>query len=124
MEFETGMVRDTAAGKARFDLTIPDGVPLEETLWYRLAAHMAKGAEKYSARNWEQARTREEGDRFRESAFRHFMEWYCEVQDGEDKVAGILFNIMGAELVRWRIAEEFITIPDWVSVDESGSWDD
>lgn len=126
MEFETGMVRDTAAGKARFDLTIPEGLPFEETIWYRLAAHMAKGAEKYSARNWERANTPEELARFRESLFRHFMEYYCGVDDGEDKVAGILFNIEGIELIRYRQRQQRLE-DDWEEDwddDDSGSWDD
>lgn len=45
-EFPTGSVRDSIEGKPRPELISPIA---EE----RLALHCAKGAEKYSDRNWE-----------------------------------------------------------------------
>jgi hypothetical protein len=62
---------------------------------------MARGAEKYDERNWEQAAGDEEYGRFLESAFRHFMQWFNGELD-EDHAAAVLFNIMGAEYVKWR----------------------
>lgn len=44
--FKTGAVRDFAAGKGRYDL-----LPFRTI--HKLAQHFEKGAERYSARNWE-----------------------------------------------------------------------
>ncbi len=56
-------------------------------------------------RNWETARTSEEEARFRASAFRHFMQWFTG-QNDEDHAAAVLFNIQGAEMVRYRLLFE------------------
>jgi hypothetical protein len=102
-QFGTGVVRDTQSGKVRFDLLLPEGLPFDEQFLTRCARHMTLGAQKYSARNWEQARTPEELARFRASAFRHFMQWLCG-QNDEDHAAAVFFNIMGAELVKYRLS--------------------
>jgi hypothetical protein len=104
VEFETGMVRDTQEGKPRFDLIIPEGLPYHETMMYRRAQLMARGAAKYDDRNWEKARTPEELARFKASAFRHFMEWYCDETD-EDYAAATQYNMDGAEYVKWRLRQ-------------------
>lgn len=98
-EFGTGMVRDTNAGKIRYDLAF-DG-PIFE----RFAKQLTLGAEKYNPRNWMQARTREEYDRFRESAMRHTILWYNGHRD-EDHAAAAVFNFNGAEYVRDRMIAE------------------
>jgi len=98
-EFDGGMVRDTNAGKVRYDL-VADGPML-----VRWAEHLTKGANKYSPRNWMLARGQEEYDRFRESAFRHFMEWYYGTDTSEDHAAGVFFNINGAEFVKQKMEE-------------------
>ena len=100
MEFNTGMQREISAGKPRYDLIIPLGE--KNHLLRRWADLMARGAEKYSARNWEVASTQVELDRFRESAFRHFMS----VMDGdidEDHYAAVCFNLQGMLLVQSRL---------------------
>lgn len=94
--FESGMHRDTDAGKVRYDLVF-DG-PLIE----RLAVHLTKGAQKYRPRNWMQAAGQEELDRFRESASRHFIKWWRGDTD-EDHMAAVVFNLNGAEYVRERM---------------------
>lgn len=91
--FATGMVRDTTAGKLRPDLVY---MPL----FIRWAELMGRGAEKYGERNWEKASTDEELARFKESAFRHFMQWYLGLNPEEDHAAAVLFNIGGAEHVK------------------------
>jgi hypothetical protein len=101
-EFDTGMVRDTNEGKARFDLLIPNDVPYQYQLLTRFANLLARWAEKYTERNWEKAETREEYNRFKESAFRHFMQRYCWELD-EDHAAAVLFNIMWADTVSYKI---------------------
>ena len=93
MEFDSGMVRDTTEGKVRFDLAF-DG-----PMFARWAEHLTKGAEKYDARNWMKAQGTAELDRFRESALRHFVQWYYGDVD-EDHAAAVFFNINGAEYVR------------------------
>jgi hypothetical protein len=95
-EFTSGMVRDTSEGKARFDLCLAKGVPYKEQMLTRFAELMQRGAIKYSARNWEQAESQEELDRFKESALRHMMQWFCGEVD-EDHAAAVLFNITAFE---------------------------
>ena len=100
----TGMQRDTSGDKPRFDLLFPLEVEYEDQLITRWAMLMQRGAEKYNARNWEQAATEEELQRYRESAIRHFMQWFMDADDGEDHAAAVCFNLMGAEYVRIRKA--------------------
>lgn len=90
-EFSTGMVRDTSADKPRYDLIWQPGIK-------RVAELMARGASKYSARNWEKASTQEELDRFKESALRHMYQW-LEGDRTEDHMAAVVFNLFGAEFV-------------------------
>lgn len=92
-QFESGMVRDTTEDKIDYSLVF-DGPMLE-----RLAAHMTKGAKKYSSRNWMKAINDEEKERFRESATRHFVQWLRGDRD-EDHAAAVMFNINGYEYVR------------------------
>lgn len=100
--YKSGMVRDTNAGKARFDLLVPVDVPYSQQLLTRFANLMSRGAEKYSARNWEKASGEEEVTRFRESAFRHFMQWFCGELD-EDHAAAVLFNLMAYEATVYKM---------------------
>lgn len=46
--YQSGLNRDTQAGKARFDLIVPKGVSYDQQMLTRFAALMARGAEKYS----------------------------------------------------------------------------
>lgn len=91
--FDSGMVRDTNDGKMLWHL-IAAGPMLR-----RWAALLTRGARKYSANNWMKAKGQEELDRFRESAFRHFMQWFNGEED-EDHAAAVMFNINGAEYVK------------------------
>jgi len=95
--FSTGMVRDTSNNKPRYDLIY---LPMI-TRWAEL---MARGAKHYGARNWEKASTQEELDRFKESAFRHFIQWFRGDTD-EDHAAAVFFNISGVEYVKGRLRE-------------------
>lgn len=94
--FESGMQRDTEAGKPRFDLMLPLGVPYEEQMITRLAALFGRGSVKYDARNWEQADSQAELDRMKSSAFRHFMQWMAGETD-EDHAAAVMFNLIAWE---------------------------
>lgn len=95
-QFKSGMQRDVTTGKTRWDL-VADGPMLK-----RWAELMTRGAVKYDARNWMKATGQEELDRFRESAFRHFMQWYLGDSD-EDHAAAVMFNVNGAEYVREKL---------------------
>ncbi len=92
-QFASGMVRDTAANKTLFTLI------LDGPMFKRWAKHLTLGAIKYAKRNWMQANGPEELERFRESAFRHFIQWYDGEVD-EDHAAAVFFNINGAEYVK------------------------
>lgn len=92
-QFDSGMVRDIATDKVRYDL-IFDGPMLD-----RWAAHLTEGAQHYSPRNWMLASGEAELDRFIESASRHFRQWMRGDTD-EDHAAAVFFNINGAEYVR------------------------
>ena len=97
--FETGMHRDSGRKDLRPDL-------LPGPMLIRWAELMGRGAAKYEARNWEKARTPEELERFREGAFRHFVQWFYGLNTEEDHAAAVFFNISGAEHVKARLAEE------------------
>lgn len=94
-EFSTGMKRDTTKGKPRYDLVY---LPMLD----RWAGLMARGAEKYGENNWQKARTQEELDRARQSAFRHFIQWFKGDTD-EDHGAAVFFNISAAEYIKSRM---------------------
>ena len=91
--FESGMQRDTEEGKTKWHL-IASGPMLQ-----RWAELMTRGAEKYDDNNWMKADGQEESDRFKASAYRHFMQWYYGATD-EDHAAAIFFNVNGAEYVK------------------------
>lgn len=101
-EFNSGMVRDTEEGKPRFDLLRPKGVPYEHQMLTRFAGLMARGAVKYDARNWEQADSQAELDRYYSSAARHFEQWLAGETD-EDHAVGCWFNIMAAETLKYKL---------------------
>ncbi len=103
--FTTGMQRDTQSGKPRFDLIAPLDQPYANQMLTRWAGLMARGAEKYDDRNWEQASTHAELARYKASAARHFFQWLTGETD-EDHAAAVFFNISGAEYVKGRLADE------------------
>jgi hypothetical protein len=97
LEFASGMVRDVTTGKTDY------GLVLDGPMFERWAVHVTKGAQKYDKRNWMKAAGAAELERFRESALRHFLQWYRGELD-EDHAAAVLFNINGAEYVKARLA--------------------
>jgi hypothetical protein len=101
-EYGSGMVRDTEAGKPRFDLMLARGVPYAAQFLSRVAALLGRGAEKYNARNWEKASGPEELERFKGSAQRHLMQWLCDETD-EDHAAAVVFNLLAYETTKWKM---------------------
>ena len=92
-QYASGMVRDTTDGKTKWHL-IASGPML-----VRWAELMTRGAEKYDDDNWMKADSLDEYTRFRQSAYRHFMQWYMG-HDDEDHAAAVIFNMNGAEYVK------------------------
>ncbi len=91
-EYESGMRRDSNEGK-------PDYTLIYEPMLTRWAELMTRGAEKYGRRNWELANTPEELERFKASAYRHFVQW-MRGDDDEDHAAAIMFNISATEKIK------------------------
>ena len=107
-QYASGMVRDVETGKPRYDLLLPEGIPFNEQLLTRFAALLARGAEKYTERNWERASGQEEMDRFKASAIRHLMQWASGETD-EDHAAAVMFNLMGYETTKYKLDREGFT---------------
>ena len=113
-EFASGMVRDTEAGKARFDLLFPLGIPYGQQILTRFAELMERGAVKYEERNWEKADGKVEYDRMKRSALRHMIQWFVGETD-EDHAAAVMFNIMAAETTKVKMQQPDLgcsTLPD------------
>jgi hypothetical protein len=113
-EFAGGGVRDTNEGKPRFDLLRPEGVPYMEQFLTRCAIHMAKGADKYEARNWEKFEDYEALDRARESAARHLEQWLAGEVD-EDHAAAVFFNLLAAETILYKLMEGLPVVKPWLT---------
>lgn len=101
VEFESGMRRDTQEGKPDFYLCLPKGIPYSDQMITRFAELLTRGAEKYGERNFELAASEEELDRFKASAYRHFLQWISGESD-EDHAAATWFNIMAAEMIKYK----------------------
>jgi hypothetical protein len=102
--YESGMVRDLQDSKPDFYLLLTD-LPYDKQLLTRWAALMERGASKYGRRNWQLANSHEELERFKASAFRHFMQWVTN-EDDEDHASAVLFNINAAEYVKEKLKEK------------------
>jgi hypothetical protein len=98
IEYDSGMRRDVQDDKPDFFLCLTD-LPYKDQLLTRWAALMQRGATKYGRRNWQLADSEEEMERFKSSAFRHFMQWVSGEED-EDHAAAVLFNINACEYVK------------------------
>lgn len=96
-EYKSGMKRDLQDGKPRYDLVIPVGV--SDHMLKRWAMLLERGMAKYGYRNWEKADSEEELLRFKQSAFRHFVQWF-EGEDDEDHAAAVFFNIQAYEATK------------------------
>ena len=98
VDFPSGMRRDTDQGKPRYDL-----IPLP--MLTRLAELYARGAEKYGDSNWTLADTQAEVDRFKASAFRHFIQFLNGERD-EDHASATVFNVFAAETIAAKLEAE------------------
>lgn len=103
--YDSGMVRDLQEGKPRFDLLVVEGMPYSDQPLTRWAALLARGAEKYGAKNWQYANSQEELARFKSSAARHFFQWLSGETD-EDHMTATWFNMTAADYVEWKLNDE------------------
>lgn len=81
-QFDSGAIRDRAAGKGRFDL-----IPTQ--LLFRLARHYEAGSIKYSDRNWEKGMPISV---YIDSALRHMFKYIAGWND-EDHLAAAIWNL-------------------------------
>ena len=101
-DYASGMRRDLQDGKPNFNLITPKFLKFDEDMLYRWAMLMTRGADKYGERNWEKANSEEEMERFKSSAFRHFMQWIKGEED-EDHAAAVFFNIGCFESIKLKV---------------------
>lgn len=104
-EYDSGMRRDLQEGKPAFHFLFVSDLPYEAQFLTRWAKLMERGAEKYGARNFELANSYEELERFKASALRHLIQWVSGETD-EDHGAAVAFNIMAAEMVKYRMERD------------------
>ena len=104
-DYASGMRRDLQTGKPNYSLISPKFLKFDEDMLYRWAMLMTRGADKYGERNWEKANSEEEMERFKASAFRHFMQWFKGEED-EDHAAAVFFNIGCFESIKLKLEKE------------------
>lgn len=105
VDYASGMRRDVQDDKPDLTQWMPDNVPYKESFWYRLGMAAQRGAAKYGRRNYQHANSQEELERFKASAFRHMMQWYYGEED-EDHAVAVVFNLMCAEMVKYKLKEK------------------
>lgn len=94
MQFATGSLRESKAGKGRFDLIPPE--PMQ-----RLAVHYELGAKAHADRNWELGQPLHQ---YLDSAERH-LNGFKSGERSEDHLAAVLWNICGYMWTEQKIAE-------------------
>jgi hypothetical protein len=102
LQFASGSLRDTAEGKLKWS-RILFGPMAKRWAW-----HLTKAEVKYpdpmpGVPNFTLIETDEELARYRESALRHFMQWW-EGETDEDHAAAVYFNINGVEIIKGKRA--------------------
>jgi hypothetical protein len=73
---------------------------MAQQLIVRVAELYTRGAKKYGDRNWENSKAPDTLEHHEEALWRHFMNFYFGVQDGEDHAAAIVWNINAVEVTR------------------------
>jgi hypothetical protein len=94
----SGMVRGSTAGKVNY-LLVYDGPMFE-----RWAVHLTNAVESKGKRNWMNAESLADLERFREGFARHSAQW-LRGDDDEDHAASIIFNLNGAEFVAQKLRD-------------------
>jgi hypothetical protein len=93
--WKSGMRRDIQEDKPRYDL-------IYYPFLFDWAMLMKRGAEKYGERNWEKANSIEEMNRFKASAWRHFIQYMNGEEDEAHHVA-VAFNLAGIEMLKKKL---------------------
>lgn len=122
-QYESGMRRDSQAGKPRFALIRTKRQPYDEQMIYRYAMLLARGADKYDDRNWEDGDSEVELERAKDSLLRHTEQLVAGETD-EDHAAACWFNVQAMEYFRWRIAQKAKESAVGASPWESVGWID
>lgn len=93
--YSSGMVRSDDKGKPRYDL-IPT--------WFLtdLAHHYGLGAKMFGENNWQKSDTVEELQRFKASAWRHFVQ-YLNGEDDEDHLCAAVFNMIAVKFIKDKV---------------------
>lgn len=99
-QLPSGLKRSDDSSKPDFTLTYSTKLPYEEQMHYRFAAHMTKAAKAKGARNWENADSQEDLDRFKAGLMRHVVQYNLGMID-EDHAAAIMFALMGIEHIKY-----------------------
>jgi hypothetical protein len=99
VQHPSGMIRGSTEGKVDYRLAM-DG-----PMFDRWAELLTNAAERKGKRNWMNACTEEDLERFLEGFARHARQ-YLRGDDDEDHAAAIMFNLNGAEYVRERLREQ------------------
>jgi len=102
--YADGMRRDATAGKPKFRLMWPKGVPYTQQLMYRVAMKYTQGGEKYGDRNWERSSTEESLAHHEDSLERHLHQFLQGVEDGEDHAAAVVWGVNAVLVTRRNIA--------------------
>lgn len=102
IDYPSGMRRDVQDDKPNFKFLLVPGMPYGEQYLTRCAGLLSRGAKKYGAFNFTKADSEEELERFKVSALRHMIQWITDEND-EDHSTAIWFNIMAAEMVKWKL---------------------
>lgn len=104
-EFGTGARRDRKTGKGAYDL-----VPWE--VIHHIAIHFQKGAEKYTARNWEKGIDCKE---YYDSGMRHMAQFYLGLGDENHLISAIWNFICLYQTVLWiqrgELSEDLYNLP-------------
>jgi len=120
-EHPDGVVRDTDAGKPRFDLMFPKRVPFSEQLMTRVAELYERGAKKYGDRNWEKSETAETLEHHEAALMRHVIRFLTGEEDGEDHAAAVVWNVNAVDLTRRNIALKAIREAAEVAEEEAAA---
>jgi hypothetical protein len=96
--YASGSMRDPSTGKIKWS-RITFGPMMR-----RWATHLTNAEVKYpdplpGVPNFTLIETDEEYQRYKESAFRHFMSWFHDEMD-EDHASAVFFNINGVEIIK------------------------
>lgn len=111
VQSSSGTVRSNDEGKLRYDLVFPPDP--NDSIFLGWVRHMTAHIKDRGDGNWKNASTEEDYQRFRQSAFRHFMQWWFHLED-EDHVSSLLFNLQGAEYVKRKLrTDAFLEGETW-----------